>query len=602
MATISIEAKIFTLINAFTVEAGKTDAVASLRDMPKTGTPTLSALARKEIRMRARNIDAPMSEAEQVARRRAFGHFLRQRRSRLQPAEVGLPAGGRRHVRGLRRSEVAEIAKIGLTWYSRLEQGRVANVSPRTLDAIAAALRFKPAEREHLGALAAETFAPSEADLLPPPALLDFVRSIDFGIAFVVSPSFDVVAHNAQADEMFEFTERGAAPNLLRIVLTDERMRSRFVTPTYDKVLNQMIGHFRLLYGSYGGSQFARLIGEFQRQPTFERIWNDCALMQPPSERSRIVLRDGSIRDVCVLAFTSFAAPAYTIIVKVPARSPREAQDNRANIRHSLTRRARASDPGRSAEFGAFLRRRREAIQPQDVGLSSSGRRHARGLRRDEVAYRAGIGVSRYTMLEQGRIGTIPVRTLQAVADALLFEPREQTYLARLAAFACAPVAAEDSLPDADLAEFVRTYPFGLAHCHDADFNMIAWNAEAERFYGFNDYERPNLLEIMADNMSLRAGFAEPTWEATLRHMLAHYRFTHASSLDERREERLASLLSRATDFARVYAEERDVANPAIAAARIDLPVRGLRDTNVFLLTPAAFPTAIVVLKNFTLA
>jgi transcriptional regulator with XRE-family HTH domain len=248
------------------------------------------------------------------------------------------------------------------------------------------------------------------------------------------------------------------------------------------------------------------------------------------------------------------------------------------------------------------LRRRREAIQPQDIGLSSSGRRHARGLRRDEVAYRAGIGVSRYTMLEQGRIGTIPARTLQAVADALLFEPRERTYLARLAASASAPVAAEDPLPDADLADFVRTYPFGLAHCHDADFNMIAWNAEADRFYGFNAYERPNLLEVMADNASLRAGFVEPTWEATLRHMLAHYRFTHASALDERREERLASLLARATDFARVYAEERDVANPAIATARLDLPVRGVRDTNVFILAPAACPTAIVVLKNFIVA
>ncbi len=91
------------------------------------------------------------------------------------------------------------------------------------------------------------------------------MQSVEFGIAFMVSPSFDVVAHNAQADEMFEFTERGAAPNLLRIMLTDARMRSRFVTPSYDNVLNQMIGHFRLLYGRYGGGEFARVIDEFQR-------------------------------------------------------------------------------------------------------------------------------------------------------------------------------------------------------------------------------------------------------------------------------------------------------------------------------------------------
>ncbi len=560
---------------------------------------TFSVSARKDIGLQSRKFDPSMTEAEQVTRRRAFGHFLRRRRSALQPIEVGLPAGGRRHVRGLRRSEVAEIAKIGLTWYSRLEQGRVNNVSPRTLDAIAGALRFERAEREHLGALAAEAFVASDADLLPPPALLEFVRQVEFGIAFVVSPSFDVVAHNALADEMFGFAEYGAAPNLLRIMLTDERMRSRFVLPSYDAVLRQMIGHFRLLYGRYGGAESARLIDEFARHAAFAGIWNDCALMPPPSERSRIVLRDGSVRDICVLAFTSFAAPAYTIIFKVPARSSGVHRNDRADKRSSHAAGASEADPKRSAEFGAFLRRRREAIRPQDIGLSATGRRHARGLRRDEVANRAGIGVSRYTMLEQGRIGTLPARTLQAVADALLFEPRERTYLARLAASASAPPAAADPLPDADLAEFVRTYPLGLAHFHDADFNMIAWNAEAGRFYGYDAYERPNMLEVMAENARLRTGFVEPTWEATLRHMLAHYRFTHASSVDKRREKLLASLLTRAPDFAWVYADERDVANPAFAPARFDLPGHGVRDTHVFLLTPAACPTAIVVLKNF---
>jgi transcriptional regulator with XRE-family HTH domain len=542
-----------------------------------------------------------MIEVEQEARRRDFGHFLRQRRSLLQPAEVGLPAGGRRHVRGLRRSEVAEIAQIGVTWYSMLEQGRVENVSSRTLDAIAKALRFGSAEREHLGELAAGAFVSQDADLPPPPALLEFVRRVEFGMAFIVSPAFNVVAHNERANEMFEFADHGTAPNLLRIMLADKRMRSRFVAPSYDDVLKQMIGHFRSSYGRYGGAAFARLINELQRYEPFARVWSDCALMPPPSERSRIVLRDGSVRDVCVMAFTSFSAPAYTLIFKVPAQSPRESSNDLANTERSgQPTRATQMHSKRCAEFGAFLRRRREAIKPQDIGLIASGRRHARGLRRDEVANRAGIGVSRYTMLEQGRIGTLPPRTLQAIADALLFGPRERTYLARLAASASALEAGgDDPLPNADLANFVRTYPLGLAHFHDADFNLIAWNSEAGRFYGYDGYARPNLLEVMADNPALRRGFIEPTWEATLRHMLAHYRFTHASPIAEGREELLASLIARTPDFGRVYAQERNVVNPAIAAARFDLPVHGPRDTNVFLLTPAACPSHIVVLKNF---
>ena len=540
-----------------------------------------------------------MLEATQAARRRDLGRFLRQRRSLLQPSQVGLLVSGRRHVRGLRRSEVAEMAEIGVTWYTMLEQGRIDNVSPRTLDAIAHALRFQPGEREHLSELAAGTFVSAEVILSPPPALLEFMRSVSFGIAFVVSPSFDVVAYNKHADEMFEFAEHGSEPNLLRIMLTDSRMRSRFVAPSYHEVLEQMIGHFRSSYGRFGGAAFVGLIDELYGYEEFARAWNDCALMPPPSERSRIVLRDGSVRDVCVMAFNSFSAPAYTLIFKVPAKSTHVNASDPVRTEPTDAKGAVDTYSRRCLEFGAFLRRQRESIRPEDVGLSAIGRRHARGLRRDEVAGRAGLGVSRYTMLEQGRIGTLPARTLEAIAGALLLVPRERIYLARLAASVASPVAAQEPLPNEDLAEFVRTYPLGLAHFHDANFTMLAWNPEADRFYGFEAYERPNLLEVMAENRALRSGFIAPTWEATLRQMFAHYRFTHASPIAEGAEKLLIDLAARAPDFGRIYAEERGVANPAIAAARFDMPIHGLRDAKVFLLTPAACPSHLVVLKNF---
>src|SRR5271155_526570 len=87
-------------------------------------------------------------------RRRAFAAFLRSRRERLVPSEVGLPNGFRRRTPGLRREEVAQLAGVGVTWYTWLEQGR--NVSPSTevLNALAAALRLDAAARRHLFVLA----------------------------------------------------------------------------------------------------------------------------------------------------------------------------------------------------------------------------------------------------------------------------------------------------------------------------------------------------------------------------------------------------------------------------------------------------------------
>src|SRR5438552_19000215 len=87
-------------------------------------------------------------------RRRELGAFLRSRRARLRPAEVGLADWGVRRVPGLRREEVAQLANVGLTWYTWLEQGRQARPSAGVLTAIADALRLAAHGREHLLALA----------------------------------------------------------------------------------------------------------------------------------------------------------------------------------------------------------------------------------------------------------------------------------------------------------------------------------------------------------------------------------------------------------------------------------------------------------------
>ncbi|XRQ14958.1 helix-turn-helix transcriptional regulator [Actinomadura welshii] len=87
-------------------------------------------------------------------RRTELAAFLRSRRGRITPEDVGLPPGPRRRTPGLRREEVAQLAGVGVTWYTWLEQGRPINASVQVLDAVARTLRLDGAEREHLYRLA----------------------------------------------------------------------------------------------------------------------------------------------------------------------------------------------------------------------------------------------------------------------------------------------------------------------------------------------------------------------------------------------------------------------------------------------------------------
>src|SRR4029079_11498430 len=87
-------------------------------------------------------------------RRRELGGFLRNRRERIQPEQVGIRGGRRRRTPGLRREEVAHLAGVGVTWYTWLEQGRDINPSAQVLDAISRTLQFDPHEHSHLFTLA----------------------------------------------------------------------------------------------------------------------------------------------------------------------------------------------------------------------------------------------------------------------------------------------------------------------------------------------------------------------------------------------------------------------------------------------------------------
>ncbi|MDD9271746.1 helix-turn-helix transcriptional regulator [Paenibacillus sp. GCM10023248] len=96
--------------------------------------------------------------ANRLDRYEELSRFLRSRRERMTPKQAGLPGSGRRRTPGLRRSEVALLADVGLDWYTYLEQGRHINVSAEVLDRIAEVLRLEESERRHLYHLARKEF------------------------------------------------------------------------------------------------------------------------------------------------------------------------------------------------------------------------------------------------------------------------------------------------------------------------------------------------------------------------------------------------------------------------------------------------------------
>src|ERR1700735_2392776 len=113
------------------------------------------------------------------ARRTELAAFLRSRRERIQPEDVGLPPGARRRTAGLRREGLGLLAGVGVTWYAWLEQGRKINASVQVLDAIATTLRLDATERAHLFRLADLPGASGPADCVDCPLPPEVQQGID---------------------------------------------------------------------------------------------------------------------------------------------------------------------------------------------------------------------------------------------------------------------------------------------------------------------------------------------------------------------------------------------------------------------------------------
>ncbi|MFI2609930.1 helix-turn-helix transcriptional regulator [Kitasatospora sp. NPDC018619] len=137
--------------------------------------------------------------------RRELAGFLRSRRERIAPADVGLPVGPRRRTPGLRREEVAQLAFISTEYYTRLEQARGPRPSREVIAGLARALRLSDAEGDHLHHLAGAPPGPSAGPSREVrQSILDLLRRLPHAAAIVLSATYEVIAWNDLAAALLE--------------------------------------------------------------------------------------------------------------------------------------------------------------------------------------------------------------------------------------------------------------------------------------------------------------------------------------------------------------------------------------------------------------
>ena len=177
-----------------------------------------------------------------------LGMFLRNRREAVTPAEVGLPAGGRRRTPGLRRAELATLAGVSVEYLTRLEQGRDRRPSAPVLSALADVLRLSLSERVHLYRLtkAVEGFSCTGGAPPPPvravrPTVAALLAHLEPAPAVLVNRLSEVIAHTEGYARLMGPLGLldGAPPNLARFVFTDDRARTVF--PDWEHVADQQV-------------------------------------------------------------------------------------------------------------------------------------------------------------------------------------------------------------------------------------------------------------------------------------------------------------------------------------------------------------------------
>ena len=209
--------------------------------------------------------------------RRLLGEFLKTRRARIAPQEVGLPDGSRRKTAGLRREEVAAVAGISVTWYTWIEQGRDINVSAAVLDSLARVLRLSAHEKAYLFTVAGAHPKPAlgVSQEMVSPALQQVLDNQGVCPAYIMGRFWDILAWNRAAVEVFgdfatmPLTER----NMLWY--TFARLETRTLVVEWERRAQLLLAEFRADCSRYITDPLLGAYLERLREvsPQFARWW-----------------------------------------------------------------------------------------------------------------------------------------------------------------------------------------------------------------------------------------------------------------------------------------------------------------------------------------
>ncbi|MGI5369509.1 transcriptional regulator [Streptomyces sp. A244] len=257
-----------------------------------------------------------------------LGDFLRSRRARIRPEEVGLPSYGRRRVPGLRREEVAQLAGVSVDYYVRLEQGRgpgdpcrtkSGGVSDAVLDAIARVLRLDEAEHAYLRAVARprRQDGPGSAASRVRPGVRLLLDGMDRNPAYVLDHRMEVLAWNDLADAVLAFSGPGDLSLPRRLFLDPA---SRELYPDWSAIAAQTVAHLRLQAGHHPGDPVTGelVAGLTRASEEFRCLWAD-HLVKPCDHGVKLLRHP--VAGLLTLPYETLtipAAPDQTIVAYAP--------------------------------------------------------------------------------------------------------------------------------------------------------------------------------------------------------------------------------------------------------------------------------------------
>ncbi|WP_037683769.1 helix-turn-helix domain-containing protein [Streptomyces griseus] len=225
------------------------------------------------------SVTEPATAGRALDRRAELSEFLRTRRARLKPEDVGLPDFGRhRRVPGLRREELAQLAGVSVAYYTRLEQGNGRNVSAEVLDSIARALRLSDAEHAHLTHLAKpkqHKKKPAGRAQQARTSLQHLLDSMDGVPAYIGGRRSDILAWNRMAAALFgDWAQLAPAErNWARMVFLRPDYRELFVD--WEQKAIDMVSYLRMDAGCHPDDpKLSALVGELSvKSEEFRRLW-----------------------------------------------------------------------------------------------------------------------------------------------------------------------------------------------------------------------------------------------------------------------------------------------------------------------------------------